>query len=153
MCPAAFDGVEPGSRYPSSTADGFMEDGVDACEAVILWSLRVLCRRVETLLELGLGFDRCWSLDRRVSLREAGPGRLIDCPKRGGTEWCKAKVPCRGRFLLCYETRMAQNRSGWARFSKDADDQIHVSDDGVEMRWSLRTLFQIVLATIRASLC
>ena len=106
ICPGAFDDVGPGSRYPSSTTDGFMEDGVDACEAVILWSLRALCRRVETLLELGLGFVGCWSLDWRVFLREAGSGRLIDCPKRNGKEWCKTaqeKV-----LFWCEITRMAQ---------------------------------------------
>ena len=77
-----------------------MEDGVDACEAVIVWALRVFCRRVEALLELGVGFGRCWSLERRVFLREARPGRLIDCPKRGGTEWCKATAPRRRRVFM-----------------------------------------------------
>ena len=104
--PTPFDDVGPGSRYPSSTTEGFMEDGVDACEAVMLWSLRALCLRVETLLELGMGFGRCWSLERRVFLREAGPGRLIDRrPKRGGTEWCKATAPRRRREFMDWTGR------------------------------------------------
>lgn len=58
-CPGVFESDGPGSRNPSSTTDGFMEDGVDACEAVILWSLRVLCCRVETSLLRGLRFGCC----------------------------------------------------------------------------------------------
>ena len=91
-----------------------MEDGVDACEAVILWALCVFCRRVEALLELGVGFGRCWSLERRVFLREVVPGRLIDCPKRGGTQWCKETAPRIRRSIRL-------DGEGKARFSKDAD--------------------------------